>query len=135
MIRLMKITEIERVMDIWSSYLIDTIGVEKGQVAEYEPAAFEMMQHANVYVYVEDNLVTGFISIVGGYYVSNLIFSETEEVKEALQFVQERYDELQVDLFEQANANEVLLSQGFKFLGKGIHDVLGYDEKEYEWLK
>lgn len=136
MVRLMGITELEDVMKLWEENLINILGNEKKEeIDAYKEAAEEMMAHANVYVHLDDEKITGFISIVGGYYVSNIVFNDYSHMPEVLDYVKKRYDELQVDVFAKSKANEILVENGFTLLGTASHDVLSYEEKEYEWLK
>lgn len=136
MVRLMGITELEDVMKLWEENLINILGNEKKEeIDAYKEAAEEMMAHANVYVHLDDEKITGFISIVGGYYVSNIVFNDYSHMPKVLDYVKKRYDELQVDVFAKSKANEILVENGFTFLGTASHDVLSYEEKEYEWLK
>lgn len=135
MIRLMEIPELSIVMELWRDHLINQVKVDVQMVEDYEPAAEEMMQHANVYVYIEKEEIKGFASVVGGYYISNLVIYENEAIEEMLIYLKERYDELQVDLPANTIALDVLLKNEFTLLGDAVHDVLKYKEKELEWLR
>ncbi len=135
-VRLVTIAEEEKVLQLWEEKSKELLGPEyQEKLGDYREAVEEMIGHANVYVLEKEGDIIAFTSIVGGYYISNF-FADTKEEGDLLMAVlKERYEELQADFHEDAKINQWMEAWGFEKLGTAHHDVLGYPENQYEWLK
>lgn len=135
-VRLVTIPEEEKVLRLWEEKSKELLGPEyQEKLGDYREAVEEMIGHANVYVLEKEGDIIAFTSIVGGYYISNFFVDTKEEGDLLMEFLQERYDELQIDVHHESKVNHWMENWGFENLGVGKHDILGYTELQYEWLK
>lgn len=131
MIKLMELSETDAIMNLWRKEMKSITGLNE-EINEYSEAVEEALGHANVYVAHEANKVIGFATVLEGFYISDLIYTEEEIGKALLSELKNRYDELQIDIHHDHKANQLLPVMGFTKLSNGEHDILGFDEIEYE---
>lgn len=135
MVELMKIEETEDVLNLWEKKTKEITNLDH-EVDEYKDAMEEAIGHANIYVHHnKQKRIDGFAMIIEGVYMSDLIYPSKDVGIEIIDILKERYDEIQTDVHIDHPANELLPKLGFSFREKAVHDVMGYSENEYEWLK
>lgn len=133
MIKLMEYSETREVMELWRQEMTKLSKQEievKALLSEVE----ESMEHANVYVQHKDNEITGFATIVEGFYIADLIGDNESTLTELIKEMQSRYDELQISVHYEESSNNILKQLGFIQFGESEHEIFKHKLLEYEWF-
>ena len=133
MIELMELSETKKIMDLWRKEMKELTKLDE-EIDDFSIVVEEVLGHANVYVAHKDKEITGFATVIEGFYISDIFFDQPTTGEELINELKKRYDELQIDLHHDHPANQVLIKLGFSKLKNGEHDILGFEEIEYEWL-
>ena len=133
MIKLMELSETKSIMDLWRREMKELTRLDE-EINEFSEVVEEALGHANVYVAHKNKEISGFVTVLEGFYISDFFYDDEETGKALIEDIKKRYDELQTDLHHKHQANHLLPQIGFSKLGHGEHDVLGFDEIQYEWL-
>lgn len=133
MIKLMEISEIDTILYLWNHEMKELTGLDK-EIDDYAPALEEALGHGNVYVAHNGEEIIGFAAVMEGFFISDIIFNNDVTGENLVIELKDRYDELQTDVHHKHKANVLLPKLGFKKLEESKHDILGFDEIEYEWL-
>ena len=134
MIKLMELTEVDTIMDMWSKEMKNITGLDK-EIDSYAQTVEDAFGHANVYVFHSGEDISGFAAIMEGFFISDLVYKSDETGKSLILELKKRYDELQTDLHHNHKANTLLPKLGITKLEGSTHDVLGFNENGYEWLR
>lgn len=132
-IQLMDVSETQELMDLWKNEMIKLTGMED-EINLFFPVVEETLGHSNIYLVKEDNKINSFATVLEGFYISDLFYLNEEAGRALINDLKTRYDELQIDLHHKHPANLLLPSLDFTKLGRSEHDVLTFDEIQYEWL-
>lgn len=132
-IQLMNVSETPELMELWKKEMIKLTDLEE-EINIFSLAVEETLGHANVYLVKEDDKINSFATVLEGFYISDLFYLNEETGRALISDLQTRYDELQIDLHRDHSANSLLESLGFTKLGHGEHDVLEFEEIQYEWI-
>lgn len=133
MIELMELSETKNIMDLWRKKMKELTKLDE-EINDFSIVVEEVLGHANVYVAHKDKEISGFATVIEGFYISDIFFDEPNTGEALISELKKRYDELQIDLHHEHPANELLNTLGFSKLKHGEHDVLRFEEIEYEWL-
>ena len=100
----------------------------------------EYLKKANTYVYVEDDTIKGFISVLDNYYIGALFVRQEYKRqgigRKLLNYVKERYDKLELNVYEK-NMDAILFYVSQGFVNQKIQIDEKTNEKEYvmDWKK
>lgn len=133
MIQVMEYSEKTKIMELWQESMLSQ-GIQEKDQQNYFKEVEESLDHSNVYVYHKNNEITGFITIIEGFYIADLIGKNHIIFKELLDHVQESYDELQISIPDTSKLKKYLDDANFREFGKSIHEVFKCPLIDYEWL-
>lgn len=132
-IQLMDVSETPEVMELWKKEMIQLTNLED-EINLFAQTVEETLGHANVYLVKENKKIMSFATVLEGFYISDFFYQSEDIGRELIDNLKTRYDELQIDLHHKHPANSLLEELGFHKLEHGEHDVLGFEEIQYEWL-
>lgn len=134
MVKLMELTETKELMDLWKKEM-NTFTSKTLKVNEQAYGVEEALGHGNVYVMHDKNhKIIAFAVVHEGYFITELMVDCEESTIALIQELIKRYDELQIDLYENNIANKYLIDLGFNKLGEFVNDIFDYKEIQYEYL-
>lgn len=137
MIRKLRDTDINRVADIW----LDTnVKAHDFISAKYWRDNFkavkEMLLHAKVYVYEEENKILGFIGLSGEYIAGIFVAGEAQSGgvgKQLMDFVKDKNSQLNLSVYQKnTRAVQFYQREHFEILRENTDENTG--EKEYAMI-
>lgn len=137
MIREFKESDIDKIMDIWLNVNIE---VHNFIDADYWKSNFEMvkvmMYNAEIYVYENNNIISGFIGLIDNYIAGVFVDSNFRSQgigKALIDYVKNIKNKITLNVYDKnIRAIDFYKREGFKALTKNIDDATG--EREYEML-
>lgn len=139
-IREFKSEDIDRVMSIW---LESTIEAHNFISAEYWKINYEVVKNqyipmSETYIYEEDKVIRGFISIIEGSFIGALFVDVKDQGngvgKSLIDYVKEKYKKLSLAVYkDNINAYEFYKKQEFVALVEQSNEDNGYLEVIMEW--
>lgn len=137
MIRKFKESDIDKIMDIWLNVNIE---VHNFIDADYWKSNFEMvkvmMYNAEIYVYENNNIISGFIGLIDNYIAGVFVDSNFRSQgigKALIDYVKNIKNKITLNVYDKnIRAIDFYKREGFKALTKNIDDATG--EREYEML-
>ena len=142
MIRKFKEEDTTKVMAIWTKGNFEAHSfIDKDYwLLNYNKVKDEYLKKANTYVYVEDDTIKGFVSVLDDYYIGALFvrreYKRQGIGRKLLNYVKERYDRLELNVYEK-NMDAILFYVSQGFVNQKIQIDGETNEKEYvmEWKK
>lgn len=142
MIRKFKEEDTVKVMTIWTkgNFQAHSFIDKDYWLLNFNKVKDEYLKKANTYVYVEDDTIKGFISVLDDYYIGALFvrreYKRQGIGRKLLNYVKERYDKLELNVYEK-NMEAVLFYVSQGFVNQKIQIDEETNEKEYvmEWKK
>ena len=142
MIRKFKEEDTVKVMTIWTKGNFQSHSfIDKDYwLLNFNKVKDEYLKKANTYVYVEDDTIKGFISVLDDYYIGALFvrreYKRQGIGRKLLNYVKERYDRLELNVYEK-NMEAILFYVSQGFVNQKIQIDGETNEKEYvmEWKK
>lgn len=142
MIRKMKEEDITKVMTIWTKGNFKAHPfIEKDYWLEnFNKVKEEYLYKSETYVYIEDEEIKGFISLLDNNYIGAL-FIKNDCIrqgigKKLINYVKEKYDKLTLNVYEKnVDATLFYVAMGFKNTKIQIDENTGEKEYTMEWRK
>ena len=142
MIRKFKEEDTVKVMTIWTkgNFQAHSFIDKDYWLLNFNKVKDEYLKKANTYVYVEDDTIKGFVSVLDDYYIGALFvrreYKRQGIGRKLLNYVKERYDRLELNVYEK-NMDVILFYVSQGFVNKKIQIDGETNEKEYvmEWKK
>ena len=140
MIRKFREEDTVKVMTIWTKGNFEAHSfIDKDYwLLNFNKVKDEYLKNAETYVYVENDEIKGFISLLNGFYIGSLFVKKEYKRqgigKKLINFVKEKYDRLELNVYEK-NVNATLFYISLGFVNKKIQIDEKTNEKEYvmEW--
>lgn len=138
MIREFKESDIDKIMDIWLNVNIE---VHNFIDADYWKSNFEMvkvmMYNAEIYVYENNNIISGFIGLIDNYIAGVFVDSNFRSQgigKALIDYVKNIKNKITLNVYDKnSRAIDFYKREGFKALTKNIDDATGEGEYEMLW--
>lgn len=142
MIRKFKEEDTVKVMTIWTkgNFQAHSFIDKDYWLLNFNKVKDEYLKKANTYVYVEDDTIKGFVSVLDDYYIGALFvrreYKRQGIGRKLLNYVKERYDRLELNVYEK-NMDAILFYVSQGFVNQKIQIDGKTNEKEYvmEWKK
>ena len=142
MIRKFKEEDTTAVMTIWTKGNFEAHSfIDKDYwLLNYNKVKDEYLKRAETYVYVEDDIIKGFISLLNNNFIGALFIRKEYRRqgigRKLINFVKDKYDKLELQVYEK-NVNAMLFYASLGFVNKKIQIDDNTNEKEYvmEWDK
>ena len=142
MIRKFRDEDTVKVMTIWTkgNFQAHSFIDKDYWLLNFNKVKDEYLKKANTYVYVEDDTIKGFISVLDNYYIGALFVRQEYKRqgigRKLLNYVKERYDKLELNVYEK-NMDAILFYVSQGFVNQKIQIDGETNEKEYvmEWKK
>lgn len=142
MIRKFKEEDTVKVMTIWTkgNFQAHSFIDKDYWLLNFNKVKDEYLKKANTYVYVEDDTIKGFVSVLDDYYIGALFvrreYKRQGIGRKLLNYVKERYDILELNVYEK-NMDAILFYVSQGFVNQKIQIDGETNEKEYvmEWKK
>ena len=142
MIRKFRDEDTVKVMTIWTkgNFQAHSFIDKDYWLLNFNKVKDEYLKKANTYVYVEDDTIKGFISVLDNYYIGALFvrreYKRQGIGRKLLNYVKERYDKLELNVYEK-NMDAILFYVSQGFVNQKIQIDGETNEKEYvmEWKK
>ena len=142
MIRKFKEEDTVKVMTIWTkgNFQAHSFIDKDYWLLNFNKVKDEYLKKANTYVYVEDDTIKGFVSVLDDYYIGALFvrreYKRQGIGRKLLNYVKERYDKLELNVYEK-NMDAILFYVSQGFVNQKIQIDGETNEKEYvmEWKK
>ena len=142
MIRKFKEEDTVKVMTIWTkgNFQAHSFIDKDYWLLNFNKVKDEYLKKANTYVYVEDDTIKGFVSVLDDYYIGALFvrreYKRQGIGRKLLNYVKERYDRLELNVYEK-NMDAILFYVSQGFVNQKIKIDGETNEKEYvmEWKK
>ena len=140
MIRKFRDEDTTNVMTIWTKGNIEAHSfIDKDYwLLNYNKVKNEYLRKAETYVYVENNEIKGFISLLNNEYIGALFVRKEYRKKgvgrKLVNFVKNKYEKLVLKVYEK-NINAILFYVSLGFVNQKIQIDKETNEKEYimEW--
>lgn len=140
MIRKFKVEDTTKVMTIWTkgNFKAHSFIDRDYWIGNYNRVKDEYLLKSKTYVYVEDNEIQGFISLLNNNYIGALFVSEKFKRKgigrKLINFCKENNKNLTLNVYER-NIDAILfyVAMGFKNKNIKIDEETGEKEFEMEW--
>ena len=140
MIRKFREEDTVKVMTIWTKGNFEAHSfIDKDYwLLNFNKVKDEYLKNAETYVYVENDEIKGFISLLDGFYIGALFVKKEYKRqgigKKLINFVKEKYDRLELNVYEK-NVNATLFYISLGFVNKKVQIDEKTNEKEYvmEW--
>lgn len=141
MVRLMEIQELPTVLEMWKVINKEAhpfIGEDYWD--NQDETMIQTFGNANVYVYVEHDVIKGFAFVVEGYYLGGVFVEDKARRRkfgtELVNFIKSRYDELVINIYdENKSAQSFITSLGFSKEETEIEEATGVSETTYAWFE
>lgn len=140
-IRKIKEHEIDSVMKIWYESNIDVHSfVKKNHWKNVYSRVKEKLMKLDVYVYIEDNIIKGFVCIEDGGYISELYVMKYYRLKgigkELLSFSKQMNKELTLNVFKKnKNAVDFYLKQNFRIEKEEMEEETAEEGYLMKWAE
>ncbi len=142
MIRKFRDEDTVKVMTIWTkgNFQAHSFIDKDYWLLNFNKVKDEYLKKANTYVYVEDDTIKGFISVLDNYYIGALFVRQEYKRqgigRKLLNYVKERYDKLELNVYEK-NMDAILFYVSQGFVNQKIQIDEKTNEKEYvmDWKK
>lgn len=142
MIRKFREEDTVKVMTIWTKGNFEAHSfIDKDYwLLNFNKVKDEYLKKSETYVYVENEEIKGFISLLDGYFIGALFVKKEYRRqgigRKLINFVKDKYDRLELNVYEK-NINAILFYTAFGFVNKKIQIDDNTNEKEYvmEWDK
>ena len=142
MIRKFKEEDTTVVMTIWTKGNFEAHSfIDKDYwLLNFNKVKDEYLKRAETYVYVEDDIIKGFISLLNNNFIGALFIRKEYRRqgigRKLINFVKDKYDKLELQVYEK-NVNAMLFYASLGFVNKKIQIDDNTNEKEYvmEWDK
>lgn len=142
MIRLLEEKDIDDVMDIWLKTNISAHNFipEKYWIGNFHAVKGEFLPKSENYIFMDDETIKGFISIVEGYFVGALFVSTDYHNqgigRQLLEHCKEIYDKLDVAVYvDNEQATGFYKKCGFEIKKQQKNTDSGFQEYIMEWKK
>ena len=138
MIKEFKIENLEEVMEIWLQNNINAHDfIEKEYWINNFDLVKKLLPDAKVYIFQEDNIIKGFIGVIGDGYIAGLFVKEEyqrEGIGEKLiKYIKPKYNQLKLDVYSKnKNAIKFYLKNNFKIVNEKNNEDT--NELEYEMI-
>ena len=136
MIRKFKEEDTVKVMTIWTkgNFQAHSFIDKDYWLLNFNKVKDEYLKKANTYVYVEDDTIKGFVSVLDDYYIGALFvrreYKRQGIGRKLLNYVKERYDRLELNVYEK-NMDAILFYVSQGFVNQKIQIDGETNEKEY----
>ena len=136
MIRKFREEDTVKVMTIWTKGNFEAHSfIDKDYwLLNFNKVKDEYLKNAETYVYVENDEIKGFISLLDGFYIRALFVKKEYKRqgigKKLINFVKEKYDRLELNVYEK-NVNATLFYISLGFVNKKVQIDEKTNEKEY----
>lgn len=142
MIRKFREEDTVKVMTIWTKGNFEAHNfIDKDYwLLNFNKVKDEYLKRAETYVYVEDDIIKGFISLLNNNFIGALFIRKEYRRqgigRKLINFVKDKYDKLELQVYEK-NVNAMLFYASLGFVNKKIQIDDNTNEKEYvmEWDK
>lgn len=142
MIRKFREEDTVRVMTIWTKGNFEAHSfIDKDYwLLNFNKVKDEYLKKAETYVYVENEEIKGFISLLDNGFIGALFVKKEYRRKgigrKLINFVKDKYDKLELNVYEK-NIDAILFYASLGFVNKKIQIDEDTNEKEYvmEWSK
>lgn len=142
MIRKFKEEDTVKVMTIWTkgNFQANNFIDKDYWLLNFNKVKDEYLKNSSTYVYVENNTIKGFVSVLDDYYIGALFVRKEYKRqgigRKLLNYVKERYDKLELNVYEK-NIDAVLFYVSQGFVNQKIQIDEETNEKEYvmDWKK
>ncbi len=142
MIRKFREEDTVKVMTIWTKGNFEAHSfIEKDYwLLNFNKVKDEYLKKAETYVYVENDEIKGFISLLDNSFIGALFVRKEYRRqgigKKLINFVKDKYDKLELNVYEK-NISAMLFYASLGFVNKKIQIDEDTNEKEYvmEWKK
>ena len=142
MIRKFREEDTVKVMTIWTKGNFEAHSfIDKDYwLLNFNKVKDEYLKRAETYVYVEDDIIKGFISLLNNNFIGALFIRKEYRRqgigRKLINFVKDKYDKLELQVYER-NVNAMLFYASLGFVNKKIQIDDNTNEKEYvmEWDK
>lgn len=142
MIRKFKEEDTVKVMTIWTkgNFQANSFIDKDYWLLNFNKVKDEYLKNSSTYVYVENNTIKGFVSVLDDYYIGALFVRKEYKRqgigRKLLNYVKERYDKLELNVYEK-NIDAVLFYVSQGFVNQKIQIDEETNEKEYvmDWKK
>lgn len=142
MIRLLEEKDIDAVMDIWLKTNIDAHDFipEKYWIGNFHAVKGDFLPKSENYIFIENNIIKAFISIIEGYFIGALFVSKEYQKqgigKKLIEHCKNLYNHLDVAVYVENNkAIKFYEECGFKIRKQQKNSDSGYNEYIMEWNK
>lgn len=141
MIRYMKISEIDKVIDIWETVNVEAHDYISEQYwRENKEMVKEAMENSNMYVYIDNNEILGFSGMTGGSYLAGIFVLSSHRGKgigkQMIDFLKNKYDDIQLSVYEKnKGAVSFYLREGFNIDESSVDEETGEMESLMSWSK
>ena len=142
MIRKFREEDTVKVMTIWTkgNFEVHSFIDKDYWLLNFNKVKDEYLKKAETYVYVEDDIIKGFISLLNNNFIGALFIRKEYRRqgigRKLINFVKDKYDKLELQVYEK-NVNAMLFYASLGFVNKKIQIDDNTNEKEYvmEWDK
>lgn len=142
MIRKFREEDTVKVMTIWTKGNFEAHSfIDKDYwLLNFNKVKDEYLKEAETYVYVENDTIKGFISLLNNNFIGALFvrkeFRRQKIGRKLINFVKDKYDKLELQVYEK-NVDAMLFYASLGFVNKKIQIDEDTNEKEYvmEWSK
>ena len=142
MIRKFREEDTVKVMTIWTkgNFEVHSFIDKDYWLLNFNKVKDEYLKRAETYVYVEDDIIKGFISLLNHNFIGALFIRKEYRRqgigRKLINFVKDKYDKLELQVYEK-NVNAMLFYASLGFVNKKIQIDDNTSEKEYvmEWDK
>ena len=142
MIRKFREEDTVKVMTIWTKGNFEAHSfIDKDYwLLNFNKVKDEYLKKSETYVYVDNNEIKGFISLLDNYFIGALFVRKEYRRqgigRKLINYVKDKYDRLELQVYEK-NINAILFYTALGFINKKIQIDQETNEKEYvmEWKK
>lgn len=142
MIRKFREEDTVKVMTIWTKGNFEAHSfIDKDYwLLNFNKVKDEYLKKSETYVYVDNNEIKGFISLLDNYFIGALFVRKEYRRqgigRKLINYVKDKYDKLELQVYEK-NINAILFYTALGFINKKIQIDKETNEKEYvmEWKK
>ncbi len=140
MIRKLREEDITKVMTIWTKGNFKSHDfIDKDYwLLNFNKVKNEYLPNSETYVYIEDNEIKGFVSVMDENYIGALFVKEDSKRKgigrKLINYCKEKYDELTLQVYEKnIDATLFYVAMGFKNIKLQVNQNTGEQEYVMEW--
>ncbi|MCI8411294.1 MAG: N-acetyltransferase [Clostridia bacterium] len=140
MIRKLREEDITKVMTIWTKGNFKSHDfIDKDYwLLNFNKVKNEYLPNSETHVYIDDNEIKGFISVMNENYIGALFVKEDSKRKgigrKLINYCKERYNELSLHVYEKnVDATLFYVAMGFKNIKLQVDENTGEQEYVMEW--